>query len=210
MRAKVPRRCARVKRGGTRHHASPVNARIRLLLAGVLFSLGGALIKACTFPSLQRAGLRSLIAAVTLFLLLPEARRHEIFVATAAVADWRPAQAAGQKLKKDGSGQVPALTFVENPDILATVAKLPAAERPFCVGFAAESDAVLANARAMDASAITKSGIMLGLGEEWDEVISCLRDLRRSDVNIVTLGQYLRPSDGHLPVARYYTPDEFA
>jgi drug/metabolite transporter (DMT)-like permease len=52
-----------------------VNARIRLLLAGVLFSLGGALIKACTFPSLQRAGLRSLIAAITLFLLLPEARR---------------------------------------------------------------------------------------------------------------------------------------
>ena len=52
-----------------------MNARIRLLLAGVLFSLGGALIKACTFPSLQRAGLRSFVAAVTLFLLLPEARR---------------------------------------------------------------------------------------------------------------------------------------
>jgi lipoic acid synthetase len=69
---------------------------------------------------------------------------------------------------------------------------------------------VLANARAMDRDALTKSGIILGMGEEWDEVITCLRDLRRSDVNIVTLGQYLRPSDGHLPVVRYYTPDEFA
>jgi lipoic acid synthetase len=69
--------------------------------------------------------------------------------------------------------------------------------------------ALLANARRMDPDALTKSGIILGMGEEWDEVLVCLRDLRRSDVNIVTLGQYLRPSDGHLPVARYYTPAEF-
>ncbi|HWA56014.1 MAG TPA: lipoyl synthase, partial [Gemmatimonadales bacterium] len=46
--------------------------------------------------------------------------------------------------------------------------------------------------------------------EEWDEVITCMRDLRRSDVNILTLGQYLRPSESHLPIARYYTPEEFA
>ncbi|HET9150719.1 MAG TPA: lipoyl synthase [Gemmatimonadales bacterium] len=58
--------------------------------------------------------------------------------------------------------------------------------------------------------ALTKSGVILGMGEEWDEILACLRDLRRADVNIVTLGQYLRPSDGHLPVARYYTPEEFA
>jgi lipoic acid synthetase len=57
---------------------------------------------------------------------------------------------------------------------------------------------------------LTKSGIILGMGEEWDEVVVCMRDLRRSDVNILTLGQYLRPSAGHLPVARYYTPGEFA
>ncbi len=68
---------------------------------------------------------------------------------------------------------------------------------------------LLANARAMDADALTKSGIILGMGEEWDEVITSMRDLRRSDVNILTLGQYLRPSDGHLPVVRYYTPAEF-
>jgi lipoic acid synthetase len=47
------------------------------------------------------------------------------------------------------------------------------------------------------------------MGEEWDEVVGCMRDLRRSDVNILTLGQYLRPSAGHMPVARYYAPDEF-
>jgi lipoyl synthase len=58
-------------------------------------------------------------------------------------------------------------------------------------------------------SALTKSGLILGMGEEWDEILVCMRDLRRSDVNILTLGQYLRPSDGHLPVARYYTPVEF-
>lgn len=58
--------------------------------------------------------------------------------------------------------------------------------------------------------ALTKSGIILGMGEEWDEILVCMRDLRRSDVNILTLGQYLRPSGSHLPIARYYTPDEFA
>jgi lipoic acid synthetase len=69
---------------------------------------------------------------------------------------------------------------------------------------------LLANARRMVPEALTKSGIILGMGEEWDEVLVCLRDLRRSEVNIVTLGQYLRPSNSHMPVARYYTPDEFA
>jgi len=68
---------------------------------------------------------------------------------------------------------------------------------------------LLANARRMAPDALTKSGIILGMGEEWDEVLVCLRDLRRSDVNIVTLGQYLRPSGSHMPVARYYSPAEF-
>ncbi|UXC19216.1 bifunctional phosphopantothenoylcysteine decarboxylase/phosphopantothenate--cysteine ligase CoaBC [Comamonas squillarum] len=74
----------------------------------------------------------------------------DVFVATAAVADWRPAQAADQKIKKDGSGEVPQLAFVENPDILATVAQLPRAQSGdlYCVGFAAESENLLANAQA--------------------------------------------------------------
>jgi lipoyl synthase len=56
---------------------------------------------------------------------------------------------------------------------------------------------------------LTKSGIILGLGEERDELVATIRDLRAVDVNILTLGQYLRPSAQHLPVARYYHPDEF-
>lgn len=57
---------------------------------------------------------------------------------------------------------------------------------------------------------LTKSGIMLGLGEEIDELFMVLRDLRDAECDIVTLGQYLRPSQEHLPVARYVTPEEFA
>jgi len=68
---------------------------------------------------------------------------------------------------------------------------------------------LLARAKRLAPSGLTKSGVILGLGEEWEEVLTCMRDLRRSDVNILTLGQYLRPSVSHLPVARYYTPEEF-
>ena len=73
-----------------------------------------------------------------------------IFVATAAVADWRPENSAEQKIKKDGSGEVPRLTFVENTDILATVAQSPRAQAGtlYCVGFAAESEDLLFNAQA--------------------------------------------------------------
>ena len=56
----------------------------------------------------------------------------------------------------------------------------------------------------------TKSGLMVGLGEEWDELVQTLRDLRQVGVQIVTIGQYLRPSLANLPMARYYTPAEFA
>ena len=69
---------------------------------------------------------------------------------------------------------------------------------------------LLARARRMVPDGLTKSGIILGMGEEWDELLGAMRDLRGSDVNILTLGQYLRPSEAHLPVARFYTPDEFA
>ncbi len=73
-----------------------------------------------------------------------------VFIATAAVADWRPAQACEQKIKKDGSGQPPPLAFVENTDILATVAQSDRARSGalFCVGFAAESHDLLAHATA--------------------------------------------------------------
>jgi lipoic acid synthetase len=56
----------------------------------------------------------------------------------------------------------------------------------------------------------TKSGLMVGLGEEWDEVVATLRDLHAAGCQIVTIGQYLRPSPANLPMSRYYTPSEFA
>jgi phosphopantothenoylcysteine decarboxylase/phosphopantothenate--cysteine ligase len=79
---------------------------------------------------------------------LAEGVRTDVFVATAAVADWRPAEVATQKIKKDGSGRVPAFEMTENPDILAAVARHDPARRPYCVGFAAESHDVVAHARA--------------------------------------------------------------
>jgi lipoic acid synthetase len=70
--------------------------------------------------------------------------------------------------------------------------------------------ATLSNAKAIQPEAVTKTGIMLGLGETPEEVLDVMRDLRAIDVDILTLGQYLQPSKRHLPVERYYTPQEFA
>ena len=68
---------------------------------------------------------------------------------------------------------------------------------------------LLQRAKAMDALALTKTGIMVGLGETWEEILRVLDDMRAHDVDIVTIGQYLQPSRFHLPIERYYTPDEF-
>ncbi len=92
--------------------------------------------------------------------VLPLAGQHEVFVATAAVADWRPASTTDHKIKKDGSGQAPALLLAENPDILATVARLPLAQRPWCVGFAAESHDLVLHARAK----LARKGVPLIVG----------------------------------------------
>ena len=77
--------------------------------------------------------------------VLPLAAAHDVFVATAAVADWRPATFAQRKIKKDGARSAPTFELTENPDILAAVARLP--DRPYCVGFAAETDDLARNAR---------------------------------------------------------------
>ena len=77
--------------------------------------------------------------------VLPAAPRHDVFVATAAVADWRPAQAAERKLKKADGHVTPTIAMAETPDILADVARLP--DAPYCVGFAAESHDLVKHAR---------------------------------------------------------------
>jgi lipoic acid synthetase len=99
--------------------------------------------------------------------------------------------------------------FAARPDVLnhniETVARLQRAVRP-SAGYA-RSLGVLA--RAGTAGLLTKSGLMVGLGETEDEVIATMADLRGVGVSIVTVGQYLRPSRDHLPVARYWAPEEF-
>jgi lipoic acid synthetase len=98
--------------------------------------------------------------------------------------------------------------FAERPDVLnhniETVARLQRAVRP-SAGYA-RSLSVLARAKA--AGLVTKSGIILGMGETDDEVLGALADLRGVGVDIVTIGQYLRPTTNHLPVVRWWTPDE--
>ena len=70
--------------------------------------------------------------------------------------------------------------------------------------------ATLGNAKKMDSLVLTKSGIMVGLGETFDEVVEVMRDLSELEVDILTVGQYLQPSKKHLPIERFWHPDEFA
>ena len=69
---------------------------------------------------------------------------------------------------------------------------------------------LLRRAKQLNPCIPTKSGIMVGLGESYDEIIETLRDLRAQRVDILTVGQYLQPTAQHLPIARFYHPDEFA
>jgi lipoyl synthase len=69
---------------------------------------------------------------------------------------------------------------------------------------------LLSNAKTWDPAMVTKSGVMVGIGESMDELIEVFRDLGGRGVDILTVGQYLRPSKDHLPMTRFYTPEEFA
>ncbi|MEI8336046.1 MAG: lipoyl synthase [Actinomycetes bacterium] len=115
-------------------------------------------------------------------------------------------------LISDLRGDLASLDLIlnENPDVvnhnIETVARLQRAVRP-SAGYA-RSLALLARANA--AGHVTKSGIMLGLGETLEEVSGALNDLAAVGVKIVTVGQYLRPSAQHLPVVRWWSPEEFA
>jgi lipoic acid synthetase len=99
--------------------------------------------------------------------------------------------------------------FAARPDVLnhnlETVARLQRAARP-SAGYA-RSLALLG--RAKRAGLVTKSGIILGMGETTEELHGALADLRSVGVDLVTMGQYLRPSSAHLPVVRWWTPAEF-
>ncbi|WP_296446554.1 bifunctional phosphopantothenoylcysteine decarboxylase/phosphopantothenate--cysteine ligase CoaBC [Rhodoferax sp. UBA5149] len=116
--------------------------------AGAEVTLVAGPVSLATPRGVRRVDVRS--ARDMLQAVQEEAPAATVFIATAAVADWRPANAADQKIKKDGSGRTPELSFVENPDILAAVAQSPRGQSRalYCVGFAAESHDLLANAQA--------------------------------------------------------------
>jgi lipoic acid synthetase len=111
-----------------------------------------------------------------------------------------------------GADEALATVLSARPDILnhniETVPRLyPVARRGSRY---ARSLRLLAQSRELAPAIPTKSGLMVGLGETFDELLAVLRDLRDASVELVTIGQYLRPSGDQLPVARFYTPAEFA
>ena len=138
----------------------------------------------------------------------------ENFAACIAEIRNRLSETSVEVLIPDFKGDLDALRIVVSagPDILnhntETIERLYRLARPG--GRYPRALELLRRAKQLDPRMLTKSGVMCGLGEEWDELIVTMRDVRAQGVDILTLGQYLRPSSDHLPIARYYTPDEFA
>jgi lipoyl synthase len=135
------------------------------------------------------------------------------FAATIRAIRSRRPECRIEVLIPDFQGQeAPLRTVLEaRPDVLnhntETVPRLYRLARPG--GRYPRALELLERARRLTPAIPTKTGLMVGLGETIDEVHEVLRDLRRVDCQILTIGQYLRPSVAHLPMARYYTPDEF-
>jgi lipoic acid synthetase len=110
-----------------------------------------------------------------------------------------------------GSSKALEIVFNAKPDVLnhniETVPRLYPQVRP--AANYERSLELLKNAREKTPSLITKSGIMVGLGEKWDEIINAMRDIRDAGCDILTIGQYLSPKRNALPIQRYYNLEEF-
>jgi lipoic acid synthetase len=159
--------------------------------------------------AVERMGLRFAVVTTVARDDLPDGGAGHIVDVIRAIRARTPGVSV-EVLISDVKGDPEALAaiFDERPDVLAhnleTVARLQRAVRP-SAGYA-RSLAVLARAKA--AGLTTKSSIVVGMGETETEVAQALADLRGVGVDIVTIGQYLRPTSHHLPVARWWTPDE--
>jgi lipoic acid synthetase len=136
-----------------------------------------------------------------------------VFAETIRQIRWRRADSRVEVLIPDFQGHEASLRTVldAGPDVLnhntETVPRLYRLARPG--GNFRRTLELLDRARAYAPHIPTKSGLMVGLGEEWDEVVATMADLRGVGCGILTIGQYLSPSAAHLPVVRYYHPDEF-
>lgn len=158
-----------------------------------------------------RMGLEHVVVTMVARDDLDDGGAAAVAATVAAVRDRLPA-ARVETLISDLGGSEPALqtVFEARPDVLnhniETVARLQRAVRP--QASYARSLSVLA--RAADAGLTAKSSLIAGMGETDDEIVQTLADLKSAGADIVTIGQYLRPSERHLPVARWWTPDDFA
>jgi lipoic acid synthetase len=160
--------------------------------------------------AIERLGLDHAVVTMVARDDLPDGGMGHVADCVTAIRLRRPA-ARIETLISDakGDGASLDLLFAARPDVLnhnvETVARLQRAVRP-SAGYA-RSLSVLARAGA--AGLTTKTGFMVGLGETDDEIVGCLADIAGIGVDIVTIGQYLRPTSHHLPVARYCEPHEF-
>ena len=137
----------------------------------------------------------------------------EIFARTIRAIRRRSPGTTVEVLTPDFQGNREAVRAVveAGPDIFnhntETVPRLYAAIRPKAVY--ANSLGILRFVKELRPEMVTKSGVMVGLGEEKDELLQVFRDMREHSIDVVTVGQYLRPSARHAEVARYYRPEEF-
>ena len=160
--------------------------------------------------AIDRMGLDHAVLTMVARDDLPDGGMAHVAACVAAIRERRPATRI-ETLISDAKGDGMALDalFAAGPDVLnhnlETVARLQRAVRP-SAGYA-RSLGVLSRAKA--AGLVTKSGIMVGLGEHDAEIEGALADLAGIGVDIVTIGQYLRPTSHHLPVARWAEPHEF-
>jgi lipoic acid synthetase len=160
--------------------------------------------------AIDRMGLEHAVLTMVARDDLPDGGMAHVAACVESIRTRRPATRV-ETLVSDAKGDPEALDLLlaARPDVfnhnVETVARLQRAVRP-SAGYA-RSLSVLARARA--AGLTTKTGFMVGLGETEEEIVGCLADLADLGVDIVTIGQYLRPTSHHLPIARYADPGEF-